>query len=170
MQAERAVSIRRLRADEWKIYRELRLRALADSPDAFGSTLELEEVKPDDHWKERVAFAASSESQMLVMAEFGTERVGLALGAVPPGEPGVVHVFQMWVAPEARGQGFATAMLDALLVWARGGKAKGVALRVTCGDTVARRLYERAGFVPCGEPEPLRSGSVILVQPMALAL
>lgn len=85
MGAELAASVRRLRADEWTIYRELRLRALAESPDAFGSTLELEEGKPDEHWMERVAFAANSQSQMLLVAQVGTERVGVALGSDRPG-------------------------------------------------------------------------------------
>jgi ribosomal protein S18 acetylase RimI-like enzyme len=167
MGAELAASIRRLRAEEWSIYRKLRLRALADSPGSFGSTLELEEGKPDEHWMERVALAANSESQMLLLAELGMEPVGVALGAIAPAEPGTAHIYQMWVASEARGRGCATALLDALLAWARG-KAKAVTLRVTCGDTAARRLYERAGFVPCGEPEPLRSGSDLCVQPMTL--
>jgi ribosomal protein S18 acetylase RimI-like enzyme len=169
MGADLAVSIRRFRADEWSTYRELRLRALADSPDAFGSTLELEEGKPNEHWSERVAFAANSESQMLLVAEVGKERVGLALGAIVPAEPEIAHVFQMWVAPEARRRGCARALLDALLVWARGTNAKAMVLRVTCGDTPARRLYERAGFTTHGDPEPLRSGSPLCVQPMTLA-
>lgn len=147
--------------------------ALAESPDAFGSTLELEEVKPDEYWSERVAFAANSESsepQVLLTAELGEERVGLALGAIVPAEPEIAHVFQMWVAPGARRRGCATALVETLLVWARGAKAKSLVLRVNCGDTPARRLYERAGFTTHGDPEPLRSGSAICVQPMILAL
>jgi ribosomal protein S18 acetylase RimI-like enzyme len=164
-----AVSVRRFRVDEWPIYRELRLRALANNPEAFCSTLELEQIKPDEHWSERVAFAASSGSQALLVAEFGGERVGLALGAIAVAEPEIVHVFQMWVAPEARGRGCASALLQALVIWARAAKAKSIALSVTCGDTPARRLYERAGFTSHGEPEPLRTGSALYIQPMTLA-
>jgi ribosomal protein S18 acetylase RimI-like enzyme len=156
--------------DEWATNRDLRLRALSDSPDAFGSTLELEQRRPDEYWRERVAFAFNSALQMLLVAESATEPVGLALGWTDPDGTGITHVFQMWVAPEARGRGCATGLLDALLAWARRTNAKTVVLGVTCGNTAARRLYERAGFVPSGEPGPLRAGSALLVQPMILAL
>jgi len=165
-----AISVRPFRADEWRSYRELRLRALADSPEAFCSTFEAEAAKPDEHWSERVASSVKSESQLLLVAESGTERVGLALGVLDPAEPETARVFQMWVAPEARGRGCATLLLDALLTWARGAKAKAVALGVTCGNSSAQRLYERAGFTPHGTPEPLRPGSPESVQPMTLVL
>jgi ribosomal protein S18 acetylase RimI-like enzyme len=164
------ISVRRFRADEWPAYRELRLRALADSPDAFCSTLELEEAKPDQHWADRVSSSASSSSQLLLVAESGTERVGLALGVIAPDEPETARVFQMWVAPEARRRGCATLLLDALLLWARGAKATALALSVTSGNGSAQRLYERAGFAPHGAPEPLRPGSPERVQPMTLVL
>jgi len=35
-----ALSIRPFRAEEWPAYRALRLRALADAPDAFSTTLD----------------------------------------------------------------------------------------------------------------------------------
>jgi hypothetical protein len=34
----------------------------------------------------------------------------------------------------------------------------------------AKRLYVRAGFTPIGEPEPLRPGAHLFVQPMQLVL
>ncbi|MEO8185002.1 MAG: GNAT family N-acetyltransferase [Deltaproteobacteria bacterium] len=163
-----AVSVRRFRADEWQAYRQLRLRALADAPDAFGSTLEVEGAKPDEYWADRLSFAAHSPAQLLLMAELGAERVGLALGVIGPAEPELAQVFQMWVAPPARGRGCATVLLDTLLAWARDANAKSVALRVTCGDTPARRLYERAGFTSHGDPEPLRPDSTARVQAMTL--
>jgi ribosomal protein S18 acetylase RimI-like enzyme len=163
-------SIRRLRGDEWRAYRSLRLRALDDSPDAFGSTFEVEQAKPDEYWVDRLASAATSQSQLPLVAEAETDFVGLVWGWIDPSQPEVAQVFQMWVAPETRGLGCGSRLLDTVVSWARDARAKSVLLRVTCGDTPARHLYVRAGFKPRGEPEPLRPGSIILAQPMTLAL
>jgi GNAT superfamily N-acetyltransferase len=72
--------------------------------------------------------------------------------------------------PELRRLGVARALLDAAVRWAAGANARSVALLVTCSQTAAERLYERAGFEPDGAPEPLRPGSSLLVQPMRLDL
>ncbi len=48
------VEVRRIGADEWSAFREVRLAALAESPAAFGSTLEREIAFDDDVWQERV--------------------------------------------------------------------------------------------------------------------
>ena len=164
------ISVRRLCADEWREYRELRLRALADAPEAFGSTFEAERAKPDEHWETRLAAAATSPFQLLLIAELGTEFVGLVMGWIDPEVPETAHVYQLWVAPEARGRGSATQLLDTVLAWARDTPARTAILSVTCGNGAARRLYERAGFTPVGDPEPLRPGSSIQVQPMTLKL
>ena len=104
------------------------------------------------------------------MAEDGDEPVGLAWGTIDPSAPGTAHLIQMWVAPEGRGLGCGSLLLGAVVAWAREAEARSVVLGVTCGDTPARRLYSRAGFVPVGEPEPLRPGSTLLSQPMRLDL
>jgi hypothetical protein len=49
---EASASIRRFDRDEWPTYRAVRLRALGDSPDAFGSTLAREEALTDAEWAE----------------------------------------------------------------------------------------------------------------------
>lgn len=170
MEALPRVLVRRFRADEWPAYRGLRLRALADTPDAFGSTLELEGAKPDEHWAERLSVAARSPSQLPLVAELGAEHVGLAWGMIAPAAPEIAQVFQMWVAHPARGRGCATLLLETVLAWARAASATSVRLAVTCGDTPARRLYERAGFTPLGDLEPLRPDSSVRVQPMTLTL
>lgn len=164
------LSVRRLRADEWPAYRDLRLLALGHSPDAFGSTLEIERAKPDEYWAERLSSAATSQWQLPLVAEAGTRLVGLVWGWIDPSRPEAAHVFQMWVAPETRGLGCGSRLLDAVVAWATKANVRSVLLRVTCGDTPARRLYMRAGFIPCGDPEPLRPGSTVLAQPMTLDL
>jgi len=56
------ISVRRVRAGEWRALRALRLRALAEAPNAFGSTLARESAFPDDTWRERAAAAALRQS------------------------------------------------------------------------------------------------------------
>ena len=163
-------SVRRLLPHEWRAYRELRLRALADSPDAFGTTLEVEQAKPDEYWSERLSSTAASQFELPIIAEAEGKFVGLVWGWIDPSKPDTAHVFQMWVAPEARGKGLGARLLDSVVAWAREARVKSVMLRVTCGDSPARKLYVRAGFAPVGDPEPLRPHSSVLAQPMALSV
>ena len=163
-------SIRTFAADEWRLYRDLRLRALADSPDAFGSTLVEEGGRPDDEWARRLASSADMRVNLPLVAEMHGQLVGLAWGRIDTSKPDVAAFTQMWVAPPHRGSGVGQKLLEAVIAWARARNAASLDLGVTCGDSPARGLYERAGFKPMGEPQLLRPGSTLLAQPMRLAL
>jgi GNAT superfamily N-acetyltransferase len=165
----RVASVRAFAAHEWRIYRQLRLRALADAPDAFGSTLAAERDHPDEHWSVRLAFGAGSSLDLPLVAEVGGEPVGLTWARIDPAQQ-VAHLFQMWVDPAFRGAGAGGKLLETAIAWAAGAGARAVLLRVTCGDTPATRLYARAGFAPAGDPEPIRPGSALLAQPLRLEL
>jgi GNAT superfamily N-acetyltransferase len=163
-------AIRTLTADEWRLYRDVRLRALADSPDAFGSTLAEEAIRSDEQWAHRLASSADPRVNLPLVADIRSELVGLAWGRIDAAQPDVATLYQMWVAPACRGTGIGRQLLQAVIAWAVGRGAAALDLGVTCGDTPARRLYERAGFTPHGAPQPLRLGSMLLAQPMRLAL
>ena len=163
-------SIRTFAADEWRLYRDLRVRALADSPNAFGSTLAAEAGRPDAEWARRLASSADLRVSRPLVAELGGELVGLAWGRIDMSAPDVAALYQMWVAPTHRGRGVGQKLLKAVIAWATAQNVAALDLGVTCGDSPARRLYERAGFKPLGEPQPLRPGSTLLAQPMRLAL
>jgi ribosomal protein S18 acetylase RimI-like enzyme len=165
----RTPTVRRLAAHEWRLYRDLRLRALADTPDAFERTFDEARALPDDAWRARLAEGASSKRSLPLVAEL-YEPVGLAWGRIAPEDPETTHVFQMWVAPSGRRQGAGRLLLDTIVAWATENRTRYVALGVTLGDTPAARLYARAGFQPVGEPGPLRPGSPVLGQPMRLEL
>jgi GNAT superfamily N-acetyltransferase len=155
---------------EWSTYRDLRLRALADSPDAFGRTLAEEKDRPDTEWLNRLASGADTRWNLPLLAEVGTEPIGLAWGRIEKSSPEVANLYQMWVAPAYRGLGVGQMMLEAVIAWAREASVHQLALGVTCGDTPAMRLYTRAGFKAAGQPQPLRPGSDLLGQPMRLVL
>jgi ribosomal protein S18 acetylase RimI-like enzyme len=164
------VVVQRFAAHEWPLYRHLRLRALADSPDAFGSTFAREVVRSDDDWRERLANGAGSRSDLPLMAVADGSPAGLAWGRLDEREPVIAYLFQVWVAPEFRGRGVGRHLVNAVIAWAATAGARVLRLSVTCGDTTAVRLYRRAGFVDDGPPQPLRPGSEIESQPMRLGL
>lgn len=164
------ISIRSVAAHEWREYRQIRLRALRDSPDAFGSTYDAEVARPDEAWASRVEAAISSGRDRLLFAFDSDELCGLVWGKLAASEPGRADVFQMWVAPASRGKGAGRALLAETLAWASGVGVHRIRLGVTTGDSPATRLYAASGFRPAGEPEPLRTGSALLAQNLELLL
>ena len=164
------MTIRRLAAADWPIYRALRLRALADSPDAFAVTLAEQLARPDAAWAGRLALAAAAHDELPLLAEHDGAPAGLAWAKADGADPAVAELFQVWVAPEARGQGIAARLLRTAIDWARERGFRAMTLGVTEGDTPAVRLYLREGFRNAGEPAPLRPGSALLSQTMCLML
>jgi ribosomal protein S18 acetylase RimI-like enzyme len=151
------MTVRRIRAGEWEQLRVIRLRALADAPMAFGSTLAAEQAQPDEFWQGRAAGGATDENRSTFIAERDGEWVGVCTCLLEEGGVGErsAWVFGMWVDPTARRQGAAQAMLRTLTGWARGRGADVLNLHVTETNAPAIALYERLGFRATGETEPL---------------
>ncbi|MEJ2632817.1 MAG: GNAT family N-acetyltransferase [Acidihalobacter sp.] len=164
------VIVRRIHPDEWREYKQLRLRALQDAPDAFGSTYASELGREDDAWAARIREAYTSARNAALFAESDSKLCGLAWCSIDSENPEIAHLYQMWVAPEARGQGAATQLLHAATEWAFNAGAKAMLLGVTVANSPAMRLYLRYGFTRIGQAEPIREGSVLLAQTMQLKL
>lgn len=162
------IALRPLRAEQWPLYRELRLRALRDAPDAFGSTLAAEIVRTDEDWTQRTIRAATGNDDQAWLAVHGEAACGLVWGKRVAEDR--VEVFQMWVDPQARGLGAGRCLLEAVVAWARGLGVARVCLGVTASESAAMRLYRSHGFRPVGTLEPLREGSPLMCQAMELRL
>ncbi len=104
---------RRLAPEEWPLARDLRVAALSDAPDAFGSTVDRERSLPASAWRERL----SGNAWFAVF--HAAEPVGLACG-VRLGAPEERELTGVWVAPRARGTGVGDALVAAVRDWARG--------------------------------------------------
>ena len=162
--------VRKFTPDEWRLYRTLRLAALEESPDAFGSTLAHERTRADHDWVSRLSRAESSLHELPLVAEVDNEPSGLTWVWLDDDHGKVAHLYQMWVAPEKRGQGAGRALLDAAVAWARSAGARAIVLDVTAGNREALHLYEAAGFVATGSEQPLRPGSELRSRTMRLPL
>lgn len=161
------ITIRMCAPEEWATYRDLRLRSLADSPDAFGTTLAEARQHPDAFWADRVRGAAASGRDLLLLAIVDDVPAGLTWGVIDPSHAEVAHVYQVWVTPDYRGDGIGRRLMEAVIAWARDNSVSYVDLGVTLADSPAMRLYRRLGFQPAGKPQPF-SGR--LGQPMRLEL
>ena len=112
------MNIRRIRAEEGLRLRELRLRALADAPTAFGSTLVEEQARPKEDWDQLAAEEASSDARARFVAEQNTRWYGMAGVFVLQDQPEIAQLISMWVDPARRRSGIARALVDAVVRWA----------------------------------------------------
>ena len=147
--------------DDWQSVREVRLRALADSPDAFGVTLHEALAQPEAVWRERLHGTSPT-----LLAWHEDHPVGMGGGFLPP-ETEVAWIWGMWISPQVRGTGLGRQILDELVSWAQG-TGRAVHLHVAEGNDGARALYLSRGFVATGLWEPLREGSPMLIEELVL--
>ena len=164
-----AVTIRELAAHEWPLFRALRLRALADAPEAFATLLAEAASHTEAQWREQVAGVCASPSHVLFVSESGATVHGLVFGRLDEGAP-LAHLGAMWVAPEMRQRGAGRMLVDAVAAWARARGAEAVELQVTEGNAPAERLYAAAGFARTERSEPHPSQPGLRVRTLRLAL
>jgi len=165
-----AVTIRPIRPDEWRRWRETRLRMLRDDADFFATRYDDMVREPDATWREWVAEAAAGEDKTLFIAEDGDAWLGV-VGAFVRINAREVQLISMWVDPEARGRGVARDLIRAVATWTLGRGSARVVLFVQEANTPARLLYERAGFSLTGDRAPASAGrsafKLILAAPVA---
>ncbi|MGD8863623.1 MAG: GNAT family N-acetyltransferase [Myxococcales bacterium] len=144
---DRKGRVRRIRADQWELARALRLEALAEAPGALAATLGEERELPEAAWKARAESDSRGEE---TVGFFGCDAAGepraTAVGGRSGGSPPSVELAALWVAPELRGSGLSSALVEAVFGWAREMGAVEVTLDVTETGEAARGLYRRLGF------------------------
>lgn len=162
------VTVRKLGVDDWKILREIRLRALLDAPEAFYSTYEDALKLDDDAWRDRL----TTPGRVTLLAELDARAAGM-IGGGPAsedeGDPEAAAMVAMWVEPESRGRGLADALTNALADWARQQGHPRLLLWVYDAAPRAAAFYRRAGFTPTGRVEVFRNdGRPLTLMSMAL--
>ena len=136
------MQIERLNSSQWQRLKALRLRALADAPDAFGSTLADARRYAASDWQQQLDELAT------FIAVIGELDAGMARGAAASTNPDDAYLLSMWVAPEVRGRGAGVQLIEAVIGWARAAGHERLLLDVADTNLPAIRLYERMGFEP----------------------
>ncbi|GGX78334.1 GNAT family N-acetyltransferase [Streptomyces hiroshimensis] len=161
------LELRTVESDDWPLWRELRLAALAEAPYAFGSTLAQWQGSGDreERWRARLSIPGAHD----LVAFLDGLPVGIASGV--PGEGAEkVELISMWVSPTARGRGVSDCLIQAVERWAVERGATTLRLSVMPDNRKATALYERHGFTDTGEPGELLSDGVGRERVMAKSL
>ena len=169
----RQVTIRPVRSDEWRRWRQTRLRMLRDDADFFATRYDDMVREPDAMWRAWVADAVAGEQKTLFVAEEDGRWLGV-VGAFVRVDPSEVQLISMWVDPAARGRGIAQQLIRAVARWTEARGSTTVVLFVQEANEPARALYTRAGFRPTGDRTPASAGrsafKLILAAPAASLL
>ena len=115
------ITVRVLEESEWSLYRDVRLRALAESPGSFTATLAEEADRDEQFWRDRM-----TRSHRL-LAERGPVPQGIVSLGPYEQDPSAAEVFGLYVVPEARGTGVSWRLVEAAAALATH--------RLTCSST-----------------------------------
>lgn len=159
----------------------MRLRLLTDAPQFFGSNYAREAVFTTETWVKRLenplsgVWVATPTPTMATLDSLNEDAAARhyigtigCIGGFPP-DPSHAWIAGMWVAPEARGRGVASALVKAALAWAReikreDGSRAFTTLTLTCNEdnVAARTLYVRSGFAESEDEEEAAKGHVAM--------
>jgi ribosomal protein S18 acetylase RimI-like enzyme len=154
VESDGKIGLRELGADDWRVWRKLRLDALGEAPDAFSSTLAQWQGEGDTEarWRARLSTVALN-----VVADFDRKAAGM-VSATAADSDGTVDLISMWVAPFARGRGVGDSLIAAVIEWALERSAAKISLAVVESNERAVALYSRHGFKDAGAIDCTGSG------------
>jgi ribosomal protein S18 acetylase RimI-like enzyme len=165
------VTVRVLAEDDWDTYRQMRLAALKESPQAFVSTYDEELTYDEDFWRLRMR----RSTRLLAVRD--EDNVGVvSLGDAQPINDDsdlqvsqrVAELFGMWVDPQARGTGVAWRLVDAAAAEAREQQRTHLMLWVVVDNGRAVAFYSSYGFRPSDSRRPVRTDETLTEMAMVL--
>lgn len=151
------------------LFRETRLRALQDTPSAFGSTYANESRLTDAEWTAR-AVRWNGEKGIGFLAIEGEDACGIAGSFLDEADPGRAQLISMWTAPLYRRRGVGRLLVNAISAWAGGRGATVLLLMVTSCNEAGRLFYERLGFTRTGRTEPYPNDASLIEYEMSRPL
>lgn len=144
------IKVRILEAEEWQLFREARLAALRDAPEAFVARFEDEASYGDDVWRQRMTRARR------IVAERGDETVGLVCLGLHNEDPETGEVFALWTAPSVRGEHVGRALVSTAALKAAEDGCRLLYFWAGSDNASAVGFASSFGFRPTTERRPVR--------------
>jgi ribosomal protein S18 acetylase RimI-like enzyme len=145
-------SIEQLTTKHTQRFRKIRLASLKDSPEAFKSTYYDMMLLPDEIWEQQL------DNLTTFVAVDKLKDIGIVRCALDWNESNAAQLYSLWVNVEHRGFGVASALINAVLEWARVRGVERVILNVVENNQRALSFYHKNGFNLTGKFEPIKDG------------
>ena len=142
--------------EHWRVLKDVRLRALADAPGAFGTTWAEAQAYSDAEWQARARRFSDLPPATGCVAYLENVPCGMACAYASEENPQAAGMTSFWVAPEARGQGVADALVTFLVNWAASQEFSMLEADVVEDNHRAIAFYKRVGFHETGQSGPFR--------------
>jgi len=149
--------------EDWEEYRNLRLKALKEDPQAFGDSYSVSLKYGDERWKKRLEDALDGEKIWLFFAKDGNKLVGMAGAFMEEGSTDTATIVSVYVPVEERGRDISWGLMEELLkTLSQKAYLKKAKLKVRESQTAAVGLYKKSGFQEVGkEPYKLGNGDLV---------
>ncbi len=148
------------------IFKTTRLRALQDTPSAFGATFAKESLLTEADWVERAA-RWNGEKSILYLALDGGAAAGIAGSYLDQEDATRAHLVSMWTDPTCRQQGIGRLLVNEIIEWAHCRSALTLQLMVTSCNDSAIAFYKRLGFAFTGRTEPYPNDPALIEYEMS---
>lgn len=140
----RRARIDRLNVGGGSRLRAIRLQALSEAPEAFGTTLTDACALPDNAWEQQLQQCTT------FVASVSDVDVGLVRGGWNDQLSDSGYLFSLWVAPHVRRHGIGCRLIDDVIAWAKWEGLQRLILDVAESNIPALALYTAHGFKPNG--------------------
>lgn len=147
------IEIKRTTDENAFVFKDVRLRALKDSPTAFSSTYAKEAAFSDEEWLRRAAHW-NGENGIGLLAYADSSPCGLVFCFREEQDPARGDIVSMWVDLEFRRTGAGRELINAVVQWAESLAMTELKLMVTSVNEGAIAFYQRLGFAMTGVTGP----------------
>lgn len=141
------VKIVKLPISDWKDFKEIRLAALKEEPQAFGSSYAKDEAYPDSIWQERLRDGESNKG-IYLFAKLEGKIIGMVMGGRTD-EDKHAHLAHIWGTydSKSRGKGVGKELMQRVIEeLGKDADIQKIRVGVNAEQKLAIKLYESFGF------------------------
>ena len=142
------IKIVELSISDWKDFKKIRLEALKEEPQAFGSSYAKDAAYPDSKWQERLRDGESKKS-IYLFAELEGKIVGMVMGGRTDEDKKehLAHVWGTYVDSKAREKGIGKELMQRVIKeLGKDTDVQRIRVQVNAEKKPAVKLYESLGF------------------------